>query len=56
MVSSKDSGSFSLGPKIFGKKEGRRRPKARLASVTVRGPPEKSNRVSVSYCSILTLF
>lgn len=40
-VSSKESGSFSPGPKIFGKKEGRRRPRARLASVTVRGPPEK---------------
>lgn len=41
MVSSNDSGSFSPGPKIFGKKEGRRRPKAKLASVTVRGPPKK---------------
>lgn len=41
MVSSSDSGSFSPGPKIFGKKEGRRRPRAKLASVTVRGPPRK---------------
>lgn len=41
MVSSKESGSFSPGPKILGKKEGRRRPRARLASVTVRGPPGK---------------
>lgn len=39
MVSSNDSGSFSPGPKIFGKKEGSRRPRAKLASVTVRGPP-----------------
>lgn len=43
-VSSKESGSFSPGPKIFGKKEGRRRPRARLASVTVRGPPEKTQQ------------
>ncbi len=41
MVSSNDSGSFSPGPKIFGKKEGRRRPRAKLASVTVKGPPRK---------------
>lgn len=40
MVSSSDSGSFSPGPKILGKKEGRRRPSAKLASVTVRGPPK----------------
>lgn len=41
MVSSFDKGSFSPGPNIFGKKEGSRRPRARLASVTVRGPPEE---------------
>jgi len=41
MVSSNDSGSFSPGPKIFGKKDGRSRPRAKLASVTVRGPPRK---------------
>ncbi len=43
MVSSTDSGSFSPGPKIFGKKEGRRRPRAKLASVTVRGPSEENH-------------
>lgn len=42
IVSSRDRGSFSPGPKILGKKEGRRRPRAKLASVTVRGPPRKS--------------
>ena len=50
MVSSSDSGSFSPGPKIFGKKEGRRRPRAKLASVTVRGPPRKNpTDTSISY-------
>lgn len=47
MVSSEDSGSFSPGPKIFGKNEGRSRPRAKLASVTVRGPPGKKTRGSI---------
>lgn len=44
MVSSVERGSFSPGPKIFGKKVGNRRPRARLASVTVRGPPEPGEK------------
>lgn len=54
MVSSSDSGSFSPGPKIFGKKEGRRRPRAKLASVTVRGPPRKIPQgISIMFFYIL---
>lgn len=32
-------GWSSLGPKILGKVSGRMRPRIRLASVTVKGPP-----------------
>lgn len=39
VVSSLERGSFSPGPKMWGKNEGSRRPRAKLASVTVRGPP-----------------
>lgn len=39
MDSSLERGSFSPGPKMWGKNEGSRRPRAKLASVTVRGPP-----------------
>jgi len=55
IVSSVERGSFSPGPKILGKKEGSKRPRARFASVTVRGPPEpkeKQNKhVPSSECS-----
>lgn len=44
-VSSTERGSFSPGPKIWGKNEGSRRPRAKLASVTVRGPPVGQKRI-----------
>lgn len=38
-VASLSRGSFSDGPKIFGKKLGSNLPSAKLASVTAKGPP-----------------
>lgn len=39
VVAALSRGSFSDGPNILGKYSGRSRPKHKLASVTVRGPP-----------------
>lgn len=39
-----DSGWSSPGPKMQGKEAGSRRPRTRLASVTVRGPPGKKEQ------------
>lgn len=38
-MASVSRGWSSFSPKILGKKSGRRRPRKRFASVTVRGPP-----------------
>ena len=39
VAASMSRGSSSFGPKIFGKYSGNKRPRTRLASVIVRGPP-----------------